>query len=68
MKKHTSCVVKCFQKRTGKQKKWEYFATVKTSGYEHYIGAQALAFCNDAAMTSTETDLSIELKKNFFKQ
>lgn len=42
---------------------WLKFATIKTSGYEQYLGNQARAFCEEATMVSTgTTDLSTELK------
>jgi len=42
---------------------WENFATIKTSGYEQYIGNQALSFCQKATMALTdEANLSVELK------
>ncbi|QMU30906.1 hypothetical protein [Adhaeribacter radiodurans] len=46
-----------------KKEEWETFATVKTSGYEQYIGNQALPFCQKATIISPdETNLSVELK------
>lgn len=33
-----------------KEKEWIAFATIKTSGYEQYIGNQALSYCNDATI------------------
>ena len=39
---------------------WLPFATVKTSGYEQYLGNQAKAFCEKATLDSV--DLSLELK------
>ena len=42
---------------------WLPFATVKTSGYEQYLGNQARAFCEKATIVSTgNVDLSLELK------
>ena len=29
---------------------WTHFATIKTDGYEQYIGNQALIYCNDSAV------------------
>ncbi|RYU94256.1 hypothetical protein [Emticicia agri] len=39
---------------------WLLFATVKTSGYEQYLGNQAKAFCEKSTMDNV--DLSAELK------
>lgn len=49
---------------TDKQDKWIPFATIKTSGYEQYLGPQALAFCNDSTMVwdSGNNDLSLALE------
>ncbi|MBA4851440.1 hypothetical protein [Emticicia sp. BO119] len=42
---------------------WLSFATIKTSGYEQYLGNQARAFCEKATISSTgNVDLSVELK------
>ncbi len=42
---------------------WEAFATIKTSGYEQYIGSLASAFCQKATfILAVKTDLSVELK------
>ena len=45
------------------KEEWESFATIKTSGYEQYIGNQSLSFCQKATMVlNSETNLSVELK------
>ena len=42
---------------------WTPFATIKTSGYEQYIGAQAAAFCQGSSVTwDREGDLSSSLQ------
>ena len=42
---------------------WEAFATIKTSGYEHYIGNQALSFCENVTLVlKDETSLTTMLK------
>lgn len=42
---------------------WNTFATIKTSGYEQYIGNQTITFCQKATFVSTnDTNLSAELK------
>jgi hypothetical protein len=35
---------------------WTPFATIKTSGYEQYTGAQAAAFCQDSSVTWANVD------------
>ncbi|RFS17051.1 hypothetical protein [Emticicia sp. C21] len=46
-----------------KKDEWLPFATLKTSGYEQYMGNQALSFCEKATMVLTdETQLSADLK------
>lgn len=45
------------------QETWLSFATVKTSGYEQYLGNQARAFCENATIVSTgKVDLALHLK------
>jgi hypothetical protein len=47
----------------GGKAEWTPFATIKTSGYEQYIGAQAAGFCNDASVIwDKEGDLSSSLQ------
>ena len=41
-------------------KKWVEFTTIKTSGYEQYIGKTQ--YCQDATMVLTDENLSLELK------
>ena len=40
---------------------WVPFVTLRTSPYEQWLGGQALPFCQDAAMTWDESDLSAVL-------
>jgi len=35
---------------------WTPFATIQTSGYEQYIGAQAAAYCDDSSVTWDNVD------------
>ena len=43
----------------GGKAEWTPFVTIKTSGYEQYIGAQAAGFCQDSSVTwDKEGDLS----------
>lgn len=45
---------------------WTEFATIKTSGYEQWIGSQSVGFCRDAKDVPYKTnDLSSELKSRF---
>jgi hypothetical protein len=45
---------------------WTYFTTIKTSGYEQWIGNQSLSFCQDSKAISYKiNDLSSELKNRF---
>jgi len=43
--------------------KWTDFATIKTSGYEQWIGKQSMGYCQDAKVVSYQiNDLSAALK------
>ena len=44
-------------------KEWTEFTTIKTSGYEHYLGKTQ--YCQDATMVLTDESLSVELKNKF---
>jgi hypothetical protein len=47
----------------GGMAKWTPFATIKTSGYEQWIGAQATAFCQRSSVIwDKEGDLSSSLQ------
>lgn len=49
--------------RDGGSVVWTPFATIKTSGYEQWIGGQATRFCQDSSVTwDTVGDLSSSLK------
>src|ERR1700730_105895 len=41
---------------------WTPFATIKTSGYEQWIGAQAARFCQDSSVIWDKDDLSSSLQ------
>jgi len=42
---------------------WTPFVTIKTSGYEQYIGVQAAGFCQDSSVTWDQVgDLSSSLQ------
>jgi hypothetical protein len=50
----------------GGKAEWTPFATIKTSGYEQYFGAQATAFCQDASVIWDKAgDLSASLQGRF---
>ena len=50
----------------GIKSRWTRFATIKTSGYEQYIGAQAAAFCQDTSFIWDKVgDLSSSLQSRF---
>ncbi len=36
--------------REGGRPEWMLFATIKTSGYEQWVGARAAGFCQDPAV------------------
>jgi hypothetical protein len=48
----------------GGKPEWLPFATIKTSGYEQWIGAQAVSYCQSASVIwDKDADLSSELQK-----
>jgi hypothetical protein len=50
---------------TGKSR-WAHFVTIKTSGYEQYLGEQATSFCKGrAGEWDIPKDLSSSLQKRF---
>ena len=53
--------------RAGGGKEWLHFVTIKTSGYEQYIGAQANGFCTREGMSWDEDDWSAELLVRYRK-
>lgn len=52
--------VLCGEFLSKEHKEWVDFTTIKTSGYEQYIGKTQ--YCQDATMVLTGKNLSIELK------
>ena len=46
----------------GGEAQWTSFATIKTSGYEQYVGGQSASFCAGPTMTWDEGDLSAALQ------
>jgi predicted secreted Zn-dependent protease len=53
-----------FLSQEGKQ--WSGFTTIKTSGYEQYLGETK--YCQDAIMVLTDKNLSVELKNRLTKK
>ena len=45
--------------------RWIPFVTIKTSGYEQYLGAQAVSFCTRPLVTWDKRDLSSALQGRF---
>jgi len=41
---------------------WTPFVTIKTSGYEQWLGAQAVGFCKGSSITWDKEDLSSSLQ------
>jgi hypothetical protein len=46
----------------GSEAEWTPFVTIKTSGYEQWLGSQALSYCNRPSMTWDMGDLSSSLQ------
>jgi len=46
----------------GGDAEWTPFVTIKTSGYEQWLGSQALSYCNHSSMTWDTGDLSSSLQ------
>ncbi len=52
--------------RQGAKSQWTLFVTIKTSGYEQYIGRQASNFCQDSTIIWDNVgDLSSSLQSRF---
>jgi hypothetical protein len=47
--------------------KWMHFTTIRTSGYEQYIGGQASSYCTREGMSWDEDDWSAQLRKRYRK-
>jgi hypothetical protein len=55
-----------FQRVSAKAKAdWAPFATIKTSGYEQYLGDQAASFCKRPSIIWDKEDLSSALQNRF---
>jgi hypothetical protein len=55
--------VLCGEFLSKENKEWIEFTTIKTSGYEQYIGKTQ--YCQDATMILTDEKLSLDLKNKF---
>jgi len=47
----------------GDKAEWTPFVTIRTSGYEQYIGGQAASFCDAKTMTWDAGDLTAALQR-----
>lgn len=57
--------VLCGEFLSQENKEWIEFTTIKTSGYEQYLGKSQ--YCQDATMVLTDENLSVELKNKLAK-
>lgn len=55
--------VLCGEFLSQENKEWTEFTTIKTSGYEQYLGKTQ--YCQDATMILTDEKLSLDLKNKF---
>lgn len=55
----------CGEFLSREKKEWTAFTTIKTSGYEQYLGKTQ--YCQDAIMVLTDENLSIELKNKLIE-
>ena len=53
----------CGEFLSKENKEWVDFTTIKTSGYEQYLGKTQ--YCQDATMILTDEKLSLDLKNKF---
>jgi hypothetical protein len=51
--------------KPGGKTEWLHFTTIRTSGYEQYIGGQASRYCSREGMSWDEDDWSAELTKRY---
>lgn len=63
--KNEKIFVLCGEFLSQEDKEWIEFSTIKTSGYEQYIGKTQ--YCQNAIMILTDENLSVELKSKFTK-
>ena len=55
----------CGEFLSKEKKEWVEFTTIKTSGYEQYLGKTQ--YCQDATIVLTDESLSVELKNRLVK-
>ena len=63
--KNEKIFVMCGEFLSNDNKEWIEFATIKTSGYEQYLGKTQ--YCQDATIVLTDEKLSIKLKNRTIK-
>lgn len=56
----------CGEFLSQENKEWTEFTTIKTSGYEQYLGKTQ--YCQDATMVLTDKNLSVELKSKLAEE
>ncbi len=56
----------CGEFLSQENKEWIEFTTIKTSGYEQYLGKTQ--YCQDAKIVVTDESLSVKLKNKFAEQ
>jgi len=49
--------------RDGEKSEWMPFVTIRTSGFEQYVGAQAVSECTRTAIVWEKGDLSATLQR-----
>ena len=54
-----------FLPRPKEQADWTPFATIKTSGYEQWLGAQAASFCQQPSIVWSKEEWSSSLQRRF---
>ena len=58
--------IMCGEFLSQENNEWVEFATIKTSGYEQYLGKTQ--YCQDATMILTDEKLSLDLKNKLLKE
>jgi hypothetical protein len=53
--------------KPGGKTEWLHFVTIRTSGYEQYVGVQAPSYCTREGMSWDEDDWSAELLERYRK-
>jgi hypothetical protein len=60
---HERIFILCGEFLSKENNEWEEFTTIKTSGYEQYLGKTQ--YCQDATMVLTDENLLVGLKTKF---